>query len=132
MRWFSNRFRRREKLLLVPLVTIERPRLGEDQLEASQRLFIASSGKDPCGEGYAAGTRLYQETLLGFGLGLCPASWYGKIPRCLALKNHPAVTLGTLEKCRNQRPSRNCDGTGMDLCYFQNGDNYRENCFASY
>ncbi|GFU00300.1 hypothetical protein TNCV_4258581 [Trichonephila clavipes] len=45
---------------------------------------------------------------------------------CLALKNPPAVTLGTLEKCGNSWPGGGRDGTGRNPCSHKNGDNQRE------
>ncbi|GFR12057.1 hypothetical protein TNCT_587801, partial [Trichonephila clavata] len=60
-----------------------------------------------------------------------PGSTLWGFPRCLALKNPPAVPLGTLEKCGNSWPG----GATMELevirVFAKNGDKYRENRFAS-
>ncbi|GFW85115.1 hypothetical protein TNCV_3248551 [Trichonephila clavipes] len=43
-----------------------------------------------------------------------PGSTLWVFPRCLTLKNPPAVTLGTLERCGNSGPCRDPDGTGRN------------------
>ncbi|GFV88468.1 hypothetical protein TNCV_1242811 [Trichonephila clavipes] len=45
-----------------------------------------------------------------------PGSTLWGFPRCLALKNLPVVTLGTLEKCGNLWPGGGRDGTGSNPC----------------
>ncbi|GFX73328.1 hypothetical protein TNCV_4206781 [Trichonephila clavipes] len=47
-------------------------------------------------------------------------------PRCLALKNLPAVTLGALVKCGNSWPGGGHDGTERNPCSQKNGDHQRE------
>ncbi|GFW77477.1 hypothetical protein TNCV_2498701 [Trichonephila clavipes] len=44
-----------------------------------------------------------------------PGSTLRGFPRCLALMNPPAVTLGTLEKCANSWPGGGRDGTRSDV-----------------
>ncbi|GFR29071.1 hypothetical protein TNCT_527011 [Trichonephila clavata] len=48
-----------------------------------------------------------------------PGSTLWGFPRCLALKNPPAVPLGTLEKCGNSWPGGGYDGTGSNPCFCQ-------------
>ncbi|GFT50999.1 hypothetical protein TNCV_2585951 [Trichonephila clavipes] len=55
-----------------------------------------------------------------------PGSTLWVFPRCLALKNPQAVTLGTLEKCGNSWPGGGHDETGRNPCSQKNGDNQRE------
>ncbi|GFV53302.1 RNase H domain-containing protein [Trichonephila clavipes] len=47
------------------------------------------------------------------------------VSRCLVLKNPPAVTLCTLEKCGNSWPGGGRDGTRSNPCCQKNGDNKR-------
>ncbi|GFQ96807.1 hypothetical protein TNCT_220761 [Trichonephila clavata] len=49
-----------------------------------------------------------------------------RFPRRLALKNPPAVTLVTLEKCGNSGSGWGPDGTGRIRVAKNNGDNKRE------
>ncbi|GFW07106.1 hypothetical protein TNCV_3693011 [Trichonephila clavipes] len=49
-----------------------------------------------------------------------PGSTLWVFPRCLTLKNPPAVTLGTLEKCGNSWPGGGRDGTGRNPCCQKN------------
>ncbi|GFX94013.1 hypothetical protein TNCV_3413751 [Trichonephila clavipes] len=51
-----------------------------------------------------------------------PGSTLWGFPRCLALKNPPAVTLGTLEKCGNSWPGWGRDGTRRNPCQPKHGD----------
>ncbi|GFV01766.1 hypothetical protein TNCV_3374431 [Trichonephila clavipes] len=51
-----------------------------------------------------------------------PGSTLWGFPRCLALKNPPAFTLRTIEKCGNSWSGGGRDGTGRYPCQPKYGD----------